>query len=406
MTHSVIPYKHQMNPAMDIPVSIILYTHDWRNDYDRENQEQMLLITISNKEETTMTIICNVTGKERKRLAQVLEELTNSKSKYVGPPTYAFNVGDYVIDRNGSIICPVDITLETTREITDRLHGEGFSTVVVDASSDEPADEAESTEETEDIPEEMPEAAEGAETPDVAPEAESAAQPEDEAETPGNGQETPHVGEDEPPEETEATEEENTAEDDDTRLTVSIPRKCLSDDALDRLRLIVENKATLFKRALQTDDLPIAANEETIDFPWFTLSGVEGEAAAYAQFITHLCKMAKEQSRVLDKPYDGDNDRFAMRIFMVRLDMKGAEFALARKLMMQHLTGNSGWRNGTPAKIAEKQAASKEPDIPITATVSTGAVAVQKPDASDEEVTASDKIIPSEEPVESEVETV
>lgn len=39
------------------------------------------------------------------------------------------------------------------------------------------------------------------------------------------------------------------------------------------------------------------------------------------------------------KPYDGDNDRFTMRIFMVRLGMKGTQFALARKLMMKNLTG-------------------------------------------------------------------
>ena len=88
-------------------------------------------------------------------------------------------------------------------------------------------------------------------------------------------------------------------------------------------------------------------------FPWFTLTGIDGEEEAYAQFVTHLCKMAVEQTRVLDKPYDGDNDRFAMRIFMVRLGMKGAQFALARKLMMQNLTGNSGWRYGAPPKTEE-----------------------------------------------------
>ena len=94
----------------------------------------------------------------------------------------------------------------------------------------------------------------------------------------------------------------------------------------------------------------IEVTEEEVAFPWFTLTGVDGEAAAYAQFITALCQMASEQTRILDKPYDGDNDRFAMRIFMVRLGMKGAAFALARKLMMKHLTGNSGWRYGAPPK--------------------------------------------------------
>ena len=106
----------------------------------------------------------------------------------------------------------------------------------------------------------------------------------------------------------------------------------------------------LFKNALQTETLPIIVADEEISFPWFTLSGTEGEATAYAQFITALCQMAREQKRILDKPYDGDNDRFAMRIFMVRLGMKGADFALARKLMMRNLSGNSGWRYGTPTE--------------------------------------------------------
>ena len=39
---------------------------------------------------------------------------------------------------------------------------------------------------------------------------------------------------------------------------------------------------------------------------------------------------------------------------MVRLGMKGTQFALARKLMMKNLTGNSGWRYGAPPKNAEE----------------------------------------------------
>ena len=148
--------------------------------------------------------------------------------------------------------------------------------------------------------------------------------------------------------------EESTADADDNKLTISIPRAKLTDDALDRLRTIVSNKEELFKRALLADKLPIEVTEDKVSFPWFSLTGIAGEAEAYAQFITALCKMAVEQKRVLDKPYDGDNDRFTMRIFMVRLGMKGAEFALARKLMMKHLTGNSGWRYEDSANKSDR----------------------------------------------------
>ena len=141
----------------------------------------------------------------------------------------------------------------------------------------------------------------------------------------------------------------------DDMLSVSIPRAKLTNDALSRLKIMVANKAELFKRALMTDDLPIEVTDEEISFPWFKLTGISGEAEAYTQFITALCQMATEQKRVLDKPYDGDNDRFTMRIFMVRLGMKGPQFALARKLMMKNLEGNSGWRYGDASSKPESR---------------------------------------------------
>lgn len=101
--------------------------------------------------------------------------------------------------------------------------------------------------------------------------------------------------------------------------------------------------------------------------------------------------MAREQTRVLDKPYDGDNDRFAMRIFMVRLGMKGAQYALARKLMLNHLTGNSGWRYGAPPKkeavpTASEPAPASSPEEPDGAADAEDAATGNSEEASDEVV--------------------
>lgn len=297
-----------------------------------------------------MNIICNVTGSERKRLAQALGEILLTEPVYMKAPTFAYVVSDYVIDKDGTISCPDSATPETVAEIISKLTDEGFSPAISE----------------EEAPAEIP-----AEMPDVAPEAEIEAQPEEEAAEANVGAETPDVAASEEDSEAEAdqpetdtADEEDTqpdknqdedapAEADDTKLTISIPRAKLTDDALVRLRTMVSNKEELFKRALLTDALPIEVTEDKVSFPWFTLTGIDGESTAYAQFITALCQMATEQTRVLDKPYDGDNDRFAMRIFMVRLGMKGAEFALARKLMMKHLTGNSGWRYGDASTKSE-----------------------------------------------------
>lgn len=260
-----------------------------------------------------MTINFNVSGKDRKALVQALSELTCSEPEYAGAPTFAYKVGDYTVGKNGVVDCPDTVALEAATLLVGKLKERGFTPEKVENEAPAPV---------------------AAESPNVALEAAEDARIDDEAEEPASGQEAPDVSED-------PAEEEASA---DHHLTIRIPRDKLADDALSRLRVMVKNKEALFKRALITDALPINATEDAVSFPWFKLTGVDGEAEAYAQFITALCQMAREQKRVLDKPYDGDNDRFAMRIFMVRLGMKGAEFALARKLMMQHLSGNSGWR--------------------------------------------------------------
>ena len=217
--------------------------------------------------------------------------------------------------------------------------------------------------------------------PETAPATPEAAVPEEGAESPTKPNVAPKRGrkkvtkpaepteapkEDAPTKETNATEvSEKTNETpvplvqavsssvEGSRLTISIPRDKLPGTSLDRLQTIVNNKGILFTRALQREELPIVVTEDKVAFPWFTITGVPGEAEAYSQFVAALCQMAVEQKRILEKPYEGDNDKFAMRIFMVRLNMKGEEYSLARKLMMRYLTGNSGWRYGAPPKKAE-----------------------------------------------------
>lgn len=295
-----------------------------------------------------MTINCNVTGNERKRLAQVLGAILLVEPVYTKAPAFAYVVGDYTIDKIGTISCPDSEASETVAQIVEKLTAEGFTP-------------------------EVPEDETPAETPDVAAETEAETMPEAEATEANVGMETPET-EAENAKESQSIDGTDNLEaiEDETKLTVSIPRDKLPDDALARLRTMVSNKEVLFKRALSVDTLPIEVAEDKVSFPWFTLTGTDGEAEAYTQFITYLCKMAVEQTRVLDKPYNGDNDRFAMRIFMVRLGMKGAQFALARKLMMKNLTGNSGWRFGAPPKKAEETLVTpaKMPEVQISGTPS------------------------------------
>ena len=48
-----------------------------------------------------MTVTTNTT--DRKALAKALADKLGTTAKYMGPPTFGYQVGDYIVDRNGNI---------------------------------------------------------------------------------------------------------------------------------------------------------------------------------------------------------------------------------------------------------------------------------------------------------------
>lgn len=103
-------------------------------------------------------------------------------------------------------------------------------------------------------------------------------------------------------------------------------------------------RLSVLKKALEADDLSIERKEDKICFPWFTDHGIDGEAKAYMQLISGIAKRAKMLTRVTATESPSDNDKFTMRLFLVSLNFKGAEYAFARKFLLRNLTGNSSWR--------------------------------------------------------------
>ena len=129
------------------------------------------------------------------------------------------------------------------------------------------------------------------------------------------------------------------------KLTIAIPKESLTDTALENLQKIIANKQTLFQRAFRTDSTEIEITEEKISFLWFPYTADSDEIAAYTQFISRLCDMAKDAKRVSSKPTETDNDKYAFRCFLLRLGFIGKEYKTARKILLRNLTGNSAFRS-------------------------------------------------------------
>lgn len=130
------------------------------------------------------------------------------------------------------------------------------------------------------------------------------------------------------------------------KLIIAVPREILTDTALENLQKIVANKQALLQRAFQTDSTEVEITEEKINFVWFPYTEDGDEIAAYTQFITRLCDMAKDAKRVSSKPTETDNDKYAFRCFLLRLGFIGKGYKTARKILLRNLTGNSAFRYG------------------------------------------------------------
>ena len=68
--------------------------------------------------------------------------------------------------------------------------------------------------------------------------------------------------------------------------------------------------------------------------------------------FTDICAMMNEQAlmqnRIQAKKVNDENEKYALRIWLVRLGMNGPEYKDDRKLLMENLTGHSAFR--TPAE--------------------------------------------------------
>ena len=74
-----------------------------------------------------MELKYNVTGADRKRLVNLIAEITGCDAKYLGAPTFAYEVDFFTIDKNGSVTFDDRANSEEIEQIIERLYEEGFT---------------------------------------------------------------------------------------------------------------------------------------------------------------------------------------------------------------------------------------------------------------------------------------
>jgi hypothetical protein len=296
-----------------------------------------------------MRIHFNVTGTKRKSLVGAISQELNAPAQYLGAPTFAYEVGGYHIDKNGTVEGADNLDLE------DVLHRQGFD--VENREYDEPdtyesgIGNVEVIDEFPDIDQHHPGQYANHDaliTEAMQRQLNDAPSFEDlqigEREELGLGrQRRDPWGEDG----MRASDVPEIGESD--AMTIEMPLEGFTERALENLEQLIASKAGLIKKAVGADAVPVIRSETTLRFPWFKFNAEPEEVSAYSCFIRVICTAAKEQKRVTAKEKIVENEKFAFRVFLIRLGFVGDEYKNARKILLRNLSGNSAFKNGGKA---------------------------------------------------------
>lgn len=74
-----------------------------------------------------MTLRYNLTGADRKRLVTAISEITGAPAKYLGAPSFAYQVDYFTIDRNGGVTFDDRADSEEIENLIETLYNQGFT---------------------------------------------------------------------------------------------------------------------------------------------------------------------------------------------------------------------------------------------------------------------------------------
>jgi len=267
-----------------------------------------------------MTIITNTT--DRKALAKAIAEELGTTAKYMGMPSCGYQIGDYVVDRDGNI------NGEDFEALRPFLQRNGFL----------PEDEAAPAEE----------------------------QTEPETETPDSGT-IDQVSISVPADDLTPTQLKNliftlyTKQYLIGRMTggdlLNIP-----DTLIARLMESTPESAEDFKALLDAakDDGLTGFDFEDgkVILTYRTHQDEPERNMVYAMLTARIVKAAKEATRVFPERQEPENEKYFARAWLLRIGYNGADSKAERNILLKHLKGHSAFPNDEAAtRHKEKYAA-------------------------------------------------
>ena len=236
-----------------------------------------------------MEIKYNLTGTERKALVKAVSNIIGEKFKYLGAPSFAYQIGDdCTVTSDGTLKISNDTDNDKVEHLLEKLYECGYET-----ENDENADISDTNKDFEN-------------------------------ETIGCSIGLP---------------------------IAKLSDKPCNDKIIANLKAIIAGKMTLFQKAVGTDkELNVEWNKDEIWFDWFDSVIPNEKLGLYISLFKALYQMAEKAVRVNTKDKPVDNEKFAMRTFLNRIGLSGIEYKPLRKELMRNLSGDGAFRYGRPER--------------------------------------------------------
>lgn len=353
---------------------------------------------------------------DRKVLVSRLMELTGLHSRYTFMPRCAYIVGSYTVEKEGTLVIEDSAAPEIIRTLLDEgiIREEGAETPGT------PETEATCGEATESECEESDETVDGTEDTQPTVEPGATAEESPEAQEPVDVDEPMDTVNDTDADEAPVPTEQPTLQDVD-ELTISLPMSGHTAQSLRNFLNLMYSRGPLLNKAMGTNftvsqglldaleqATPHTMSEMLDELEEYRLgAGTTGiqitaekislafagpltqeKVRAYTELCAAMNRMAIAQKRIQAKTVNDANEKYALRIWLIRLGLNGDEHKTIRKLLMQNLSGHAAFRTEEDAekfRVKEKakrdalKAAKQAAHGGVSATEETAEAAAEAP---------------------------
>lgn len=235
-----------------------------------------------------------ITGIERKEVAQIIAKETSQVSTYAGPPSFAYLIGNMSIDRSGMINAPVDKELENILIVLSK------NGVISDGAFNITMKE--------------------------------------------------HTG-------VSLRNLVNIISSKEKLLNRALGRKGeiipgVLVEAVNAASIVGVEDFAITIEGLESGGINFDFNNMVIKYGFYN-SDINGDKLkAYEALSILIDEQSKKLKHASFRQKEVDNDKYAMRCWLLRLGMIGDEYKTSRKILLEKLTGNSSFRTEEALQVA------------------------------------------------------